>query len=128
MQLVSALNHVHASHPAMWQRDTEPSGFDWLDAADANQSVLAFQRNGHDDAAPVVCIANFTPVPRHGYRVGLPRPGAWREVLNTDDEKFGGSGVVNGTLRSEDIPWQGREWSAVVTLPPLAVVWFAPEG
>jgi len=128
VQLVSALNRVHVEHPAMWQRDTEPAGFDWLDAADAQQSVLAFQRNGRDDAPPVVCIANFTPVPRHGYRVGLPVRGSWQEVLNTDDEKFGGSGVVNGTLRTEDIPWQGRSWSAVVTLPPLAVTWFAPEG
>jgi len=128
VQLVAALNRVHAEHPAMWCRDTEPAGFDWLDAADAQQSVLAFQRNGHGDEPPVVCIANFTPVPRHGYRVGLPAPGTWREVLNTDDEKFGGSGVVNGTLRTEDIPWQGRPCSAVVTLPPLAVTWFAPEG
>jgi 1,4-alpha-glucan branching enzyme len=127
-RLVAALNRAHAEHPAMWQRDTEPAGFDWLDASDAAQSVLAFQRNGHGDEPPVVCLANFTPVPRHGYRVGLPRPGAWREVLNTDDDAFGGSGVGNGTLQSEDIPWQGRDWSAVVTLPPLAVVWFSPEG
>ena len=68
--------------------------------------------------------ANSQP---NGYRVGLPHAGSWGEVLNTDDEKFGGSGVVNGTLRTEDVPWQGRDCSAVVTLPPLAVVWFAPE-
>lgn len=127
-RLIGALNRVHAEHPAMWRRDTEPAGFDWLDASDAGQSVLAFQRNGRpDEDDPVVCVANFTPVPRHGYRIGLPRPGAWREVLNTDDETFGGAGIVNGTIASEDVPWQGREQSAVVTLPPLGVAWFAPE-
>ncbi|HEU5085428.1 MAG TPA: 1,4-alpha-glucan branching protein GlgB [Acidimicrobiales bacterium] len=127
-RLVAALNRAHAEHPAMWQRDTEPAGFDWLDASDAQQSVLAFQRNGHGDEPPVVCIANFTPVPRHGFRIGLPRPGTWDEILNTDATEFGGSGVGSGSVVSEDIPWQGREHSAVVTLPPLAVVWFAPQG
>jgi 1,4-alpha-glucan branching enzyme len=127
-QLVTQLNRAHAEHPAMWRRDTEPAGFDWLDASDASQSVLAFQRNGTADDDPVVCVVNFTPVPRHGYRVGLPRAGAWREVLNTDDERFAGAGIVNGAIRSEDVPWQGREQSAVVTLPPLGVAWFAPEA
>jgi 1,4-alpha-glucan branching enzyme len=127
-RLIGALNRVHAEHPAMWRRDTEPAGFDWLDASDAGQSVLAFQRNGRpDEDDPVVCVANFTPVPRHGYRIGLPRAGAWREVLNTDDERFGGAGIVNSAIASEDVPWQGREQSAVVTLPPLGVAWFAPE-
>ncbi len=126
-QLVGALNRAHVDHPAMWRRDTEPAGFDWLDASDAAQSVLAFQRNGHDES-PVVCVANFTPVPRHGYRLGLPSAGAWDEVLNTDAEAYGGSGVDNGTVHSEDVPWQGREHSAVVTLPPLAVIWFTPKG
>ncbi|HEY1118681.1 MAG TPA: alpha amylase C-terminal domain-containing protein, partial [Acidimicrobiales bacterium] len=127
-QLVAALNRAQDEHPAMWRRDTEPAGFDWLDASDAGQSVLAFQRNGGPDDAPVVCVANFTPVPRHGYRIGLPRAGGWREVLNTDDERFGGAGIGNGTFASEDIPWQGRDQSAVITLPPLGVAWFAPEG
>ncbi len=127
-RLVAALNASHADHPAMWQRDTEPGGFAWLDSTDASQSVLAFQRVGHDGVDPVVCVANFTPVPRHGYRIGLPRAGRWHEVLDTDAEEFGGSGVRNGTVVSEDVPWQGQEHSAVVTLPPLAVCWFAPTA
>ncbi|HUG86924.1 MAG TPA: alpha amylase C-terminal domain-containing protein, partial [Euzebya sp.] len=127
-QLVAALNQAQADHPAMWRRDTEPAGFDWLDASDAGQSVLAFQRNGSADDGPVVCVANFTPVPRHGYRIGLPRAGGWREVLNTDEERFGGTGVVNAPFRSEDVAWQGRDQSAVITLPPLGVAWFAPEN
>ena len=75
MRLVADLNRIEAEHPALWQRDTEPAGFDWLDASDAQQSVLSFVRNG-TDVDPVVCVANFTPVPRHGYRIGLPVGGS----------------------------------------------------
>ena len=76
----------------------------------------------------LVCVCNFSPVPRPGYRVGLPRAGAWREVLNTDAAEYGGSGVLNaGVIGAETTPWHGQEWSAEVTLPPLGVVWLSPE-
>ncbi len=127
MRLVGDLNRLEAEHPALWQRDTEPAGFDWLDASDAQQSVLSFVRNGHD-VDPVVCVANFTPAPRHGYRIGLPSAGRWTEILNTDAEAYGGSGVGNGDVESEDVAWQGHDQSVVVTLPPLGVVWLAPAS
>jgi 1,4-alpha-glucan branching enzyme len=126
MELVGELNRLERDHPALWERDTEPAGFEWLDASDAQQSVLSFVRRGHTGTPPVVCVANFTPAPRHGYRIGFPEAGTWTEVLDTDAERFGGSGVGNGRVETESVHWQGHDVSSVVTLPPLAVVWFAP--
>ncbi|MGH9067375.1 MAG: alpha amylase C-terminal domain-containing protein, partial [Acidimicrobiales bacterium] len=86
---------------------------------------LATQATG--PAGPVACVANLSPVPRHGYRVGLPRAGAWREVLNTDAVSFGGSGVGNGgTAWATEAPWHGLPFSAELTLPPLGVLWLTP--
>ena len=127
MRLVSELNRLESAHPALWERDTEPAGFEWLDASDAQQSVLSFIRRGHGDTPPVVCVANFTPSPRHGYRIGFPSGGRWVEILDTDDERFGGSGVANGEVATEAVPWQGHDHSAVVTIPPLGVIWFTPD-
>ncbi|MFN0028874.1 MAG: 1,4-alpha-glucan branching protein GlgB [Acidimicrobiales bacterium] len=133
-RLVAALNHLQVDHPALWQRDYQPEGFAWLDASDRASSVLAFCRvGGEGDAADadaggevVVCAANFTPVPRPGYRIGLPGPGQWRELLNTDDTRFGGSGMVNPFIGAEAVPWHDRDWSAVIDLPPLGVVFLGP--
>jgi 1,4-alpha-glucan branching enzyme len=91
--------------------------------------VLAFARLGLGEARPVVCVCNFAPVPRYGYRVGMPRAGAWRELLNTDSAYYGGSDVGNqGAVEAEGTPWHDQPFSAEVTLPPLGVVWFVPEG
>jgi 1,4-alpha-glucan branching enzyme len=76
----------------------------------------------------VVCVANLTPVPRHGYRIGLPRGGRWYDVLNTDEQRWGGSGVVQPEVTADGTPWQGQIDSAVLTLPPLAVRWLVPAG
>ena len=126
--LVRTLNALERDHPALWRRDSEPGGFAWLDDADADHSVLAFVRHGDPGDAPVVCVANLTPVPRHGYRVGLDRPGRWTEALDTDAARFGGSDIRNGTVTAEPVPWQGQSHSAVLTLPPLAVVWLVPAA
>jgi 1,4-alpha-glucan branching enzyme len=127
--LVAELNRLEVELPALWRCDFAPEGFRWLDAGDRAASVYAFARSEGDDVPPrVVCVANMTPVPRYGYRVGLPAPGAWREVLNTDDLRWGGSGVVNGSVAPDDIPWQGCEQSIVLTLPPLAVLWLANDA
>ena len=89
--------------------------------------MLSFLRWGSDGSV-LACVANFAGVPHEGYRVGLPRPGRWREVLNTDVEHFGGSGVGNlGAVRAKDEPWHGRPASAVLRLPPCGVLWLAPE-
>jgi 1,4-alpha-glucan branching enzyme len=122
------LNRVYRAHPALWQADIEPEGFEWIYANDAEQSVLSFLRKGRDEGAQLACVANLTPVPRSGYRVGLPAPGRWAEVLNTDAVEWGGSGVGNlGEVFAEDRPWHGYRWSAAVTLPPLGVLWLAPD-
>jgi 1,4-alpha-glucan branching enzyme len=135
-ELLRELNRVEAAHPALWSGDTVPSGFAWLDADDRESSIYAFLRlaagpagGGAGSGAPVACVANLTPVPRHGYRLGLPSGGRWVDVLNTDDERWGGSGVVQPEVETDGTPWQGQPDSAVLTLPPLAVRWLAPaEG
>jgi 1,4-alpha-glucan branching enzyme len=125
---VADLNALYRREPALHQRDFSPEGFEWIDANDSDNSVLTFLRRG-DDGAPLVVACNFTPVPRPGYRVGLPQPGGWREVINSDAAIYGGSGVGNmGRVESEAVSWHGREQSALMTLPPLAVVMFTPEA
>ena len=128
--MVRSLNREYRGAPALWEGDIDPAGFEWIDANDAEQSVLSFFRRRSDRAASdvVACVANLTPVPRYGYRVGLPRPGRWRELLNTDAAEWGGSGVGNyGAAVAEDIPWHGQPCSAALTLPPLGVLWLTPD-
>ncbi|WP_179816351.1 1,4-alpha-glucan branching protein GlgB [Allostreptomyces psammosilenae] len=130
-RLVGELNRLYRATPVLWRWDTRPEGFAWIDGAAADDNVLSFERRG-PDGAPLVVVCNFSPVVRNRYRVGMPLPGAWRELLNTDDHGWGGSGVraggPDGLLTAERIPWQGREHSAELTLPPLAVVWLTPAG
>jgi 1,4-alpha-glucan branching enzyme len=126
--LVRDLNRHYKALPALWERDFEGEAFWWIEPNDAEASVYAFARVGDEGAGPVVCVANLTPVPRHGYRLGLPGGGRWREVLNTDSGHYGGSDVGNfGGVEAEDMPWMGQSHSAVLSLPPLGVVWLAPE-
>jgi 1,4-alpha-glucan branching enzyme len=127
--LVGALNGTYAALPALHEGDCDASGFEWVDINDAEQSTLSFMRKSRDGSGLALCVFNFTPVPRENFRVGVPVPGPWREVLNTDALEFGGSGLGNfGEVESVPIPSHGRLHSLVITLPPLAAVWFAsPE-
>jgi len=129
--MVGDMNRAYRAHSALWTKDTTPEGFSWIDANDATGNVLSFLRNGVDaDGNPTVlaCIANFSGTPKPDYRVGLPFAGRWREVLNTDAEIYGGSGVGNlGAGEAEQTVWQGRPASAVLQLPPSGVLWLAPE-
>jgi 1,4-alpha-glucan branching enzyme len=126
-ELVRDLNVRYRDEPALWEADFEPAGFRWLEANDADANVVAFARFGAGDGRMLVCACNFSPVPRHGYRVGLPRGGPWRELLNTDDERYGGGGVVNsGRVVAEERPWHDQPFSAELTLPPLGVLWLVP--
>jgi 1,4-alpha-glucan branching enzyme len=126
--LVRDLNRIFRETPALWEDDFEPSGFRWLEPNDAATNALAFARFGKDEQRPLVCVCNFSPVPRYGYRLGLPRRGRWREALNTDSEFYGGSGVGNlGAVEAEPVPWHDQPFSAEVSLPPLGVVWLVPE-
>ncbi|HEX7165743.1 MAG TPA: 1,4-alpha-glucan branching protein GlgB [Acidimicrobiales bacterium] len=126
--LLRSLNREYVAEPALWQRDFAPDGFRWIDASDVDNNILSFLRFDDGAKRSVACIANLSPVPRHGYRIGLPRGGAWREVVNTDAAEFGGSGLGNGgAVIATDDPWHGLAHSAEVTLPPLAVLWLAPQ-
>ncbi|NJP65863.1 1,4-alpha-glucan branching enzyme, partial [Streptomyces sp. ventii] len=125
--LVADLNHCYRGHGALWQRDTDPAGFSWLVGDAAEDNVLAFARFG-DDGPPLLAVCNFSPVVRQDYRIGVPGvSGRWREALNTDGTRYGGSGVGNPEpLRTEAVAWHGRDASVRVTLPPLATVWLLP--
>ncbi|MDP9402511.1 MAG: 1,4-alpha-glucan branching protein GlgB [Actinomycetota bacterium] len=124
--LVRRLNQAYQAHPALWERDAVPEGFQWIDASDVEGNVLSFLRMAAD-GSPMACVANLSPVPREGYRIGLPRPGTWHEVLNTDAIGFGGSGVgLGGEVGAVDHPWHGLPCSVALTLPPLGVLWLAP--
>jgi 1,4-alpha-glucan branching enzyme len=101
----------------------------WLEADDTDGGVIAYARVAGDDDPPIVFVGGFTPVVRDGYRIGLPKPGLWRELLNSDAEIYGGSGVGNkGGIHSEDIGFKGYPCSAVVTVPPLGCSIFIHEG
>jgi 1,4-alpha-glucan branching enzyme len=126
--LVRELNRIYRREPALWEVDFEPAGFRWLEPNDAGANVLAFARLARDGGRTLVCLCNLSPVPRERYRVGMPRGGRWREVLNTDSAHFGGSNVGNlGAVEADQTPWHGQPFSAELTLPPLGVVWLVPE-
>ncbi|MFL5927616.1 MAG: 1,4-alpha-glucan branching protein GlgB [Gaiellaceae bacterium] len=125
--LVRDLNRIYRDEPALWELDFSHDGFRWIEPNDAMNNVLVFSRNSKDGAREVVCIANLAPLPRQGYRVGLPRGGEWLELMNTDSTYYGGSGLGNmGKVTAEDISWHDQPYSAILTLPPLAVVWLRP--
>ncbi len=126
--LVRDLNRVYRETPALWEDDFEPTGFRWLEPNDAAANVLAFARLGKDPQRPLVCVCNLSPVPRYGYRVGMPLRGRWREALNTNSAFYGGTGEGNlGEVKTEALPWHDQPFSAELTLPPLGVVWLVPD-
>jgi 1,4-alpha-glucan branching enzyme len=121
------LNRLYTSEPALHQRDCDPRGFHWIDCNDALQSTLGFLRLGKRPHDIVLVACNFTPVVRERYRLGVPRPGSWRELVNTDATDYGGSGVGNlGAVESTPSPMHGHPQSIELTLPPLAAVFFKP--
>jgi 1,4-alpha-glucan branching enzyme len=125
--LVGDLNHAYRAHPALYSQDDSPAGFEWIDGNDAAGNVLSFLRIG-TDGSRLACVANFSGGPHEDYQVGLPAPGRWREVLNTDAELYGGSGVGNlGAVTATGEPWHGRPASAVLRVPPCGVLWLAPD-
>ncbi len=125
-RLVGDLNAVYRDLAALHERDTEPEGFEWIDVNDSEQSIISFLRRGRTGELAIVAC-NFTPVVRHGYRIGVPHAGSWEERINTDDEAYWGSGVRNGTLGTQDVEWHGRSHSLELTLPPLATVVLVPQ-
>jgi 1,4-alpha-glucan branching enzyme len=133
-RLSSDLNAIYKRNPALWQLDSSPEGFSWIDANDALGNTLSFLRfaapaaEGGQPAETMACVANFSALPHLEYKVGLPQAGRWREVLNTDSTLYGGSGVGNlGAIEAVAEPWHGRPASATITLPPLGVIWLTAD-
>jgi 1,4-alpha-glucan branching enzyme len=125
--LVRDLNRLYRERPALHELDCDPQGFEWIDCTDVEHSVVSWLRRARDPAQHTVTACNFTPVPRHGYRIGVPRAGAYRERVNTDADVYGGSGVGNaGMVEAEPIPHHGRPASVCLTLPPLATLVLEP--
>ncbi|WP_373019732.1 1,4-alpha-glucan branching protein GlgB [Thiomicrorhabdus sp.] len=119
--LAKELNHLYKNHPALYERDFVGEGFAWIDCHDYQQSILSFIR--YSEYEKLVCVFNFTPVPRENYRIGLPDAGTYVEVLNSDSEGFGGSNMGNGGIvTTQDQPWMNQPCSAELTLPPLSVL------
>ena len=131
MTLRRELNRLYAAMRALHVHDVGLAGFEWVDADDNENSVFAFLRKGDCGASPddvVLCLFNCTPVPRHDYRVGVPRGGRWRELLNSDAAAFGGSGMGNiGGVTAQDVRLPRPARVARLTLPPLSAVYFVPE-
>jgi 1,4-alpha-glucan branching enzyme len=122
---VSDLNRVYRSEPALHEYDCDPAGFEWIDCNDAEGSTLSLMRKGKSTNDIILIACNFTPVPRLNYRVGAPRGGWWREILNSDVKDYNGSGLGNaGGVEASSEPIHGRPNSLTITLPPLAVIYF----
>jgi 1,4-alpha-glucan branching enzyme len=124
--LVRDLNRLYRATPALYQQDFVPAGFEWIDHSDAAHSVLSFARHGLDASTFTVVVCNFTPQVWQGYRLGVPQQGSYREVLNTDSAHYGGSNVGTplGAASTEPVPCHGKPYSVLLTLPPLATVFF----
>ncbi|MEM2095478.1 MAG: 1,4-alpha-glucan branching protein GlgB [Candidatus Caldarchaeum sp.] len=123
-RLVHDLNHVYRSEPALHELDADPQGLEVVDFSDFEQSVVSYIRKAGCSEDQILVVLNFTPVPRLGYRLGVPAPGLWRELVNTDAREYGGSGVGNlGGVEAEPKPMHGRAYSLSLTLPPLAALY-----
>ena len=126
---VKDLNRFYRATPALHERDFTADGFEWIDANDSDTSVLSFIRKGARPEDVVVVVCNFTPVPRENYRVGVPRSGCWREVLNSDAHDYGGSGMGNfGSVEAAPLASHGRYYSLNLRLPPLSVLCLTAQG
>ena len=120
---VADLNYLYRAEPALHQTDANPQGFEWVDTSDAEASTISFLRKDPFAREVVLAVFNFTPVPRYNYRVGVPRGGAWKEVLNSDACEYGGSGQGNlGGVEAAPFGWHGKTSSLILTLPPLGAV------
>jgi 1,4-alpha-glucan branching enzyme len=120
---VSDLNQLYQQEPAFSELDNDPGGFSWIDPHDSDNSVISFMRRGRDADSTLVFVCNFTPMPRHGYRLGVPFAGNYEELLNSDAERYGGSGLENRQeMPSGPMTWQSCPHSILLTLPPLSTI------
>jgi 1,4-alpha-glucan branching enzyme len=128
-RLVADLNRHYREQPALWEADTEPAGFQWVDLQNADENIIAFLRIASSGGRRILCVCNFAPILRKAYRVGAPIPGWYRELLNTDSEFYGGGNLGNGGgVNSDPVATHGFNQSIEITLPPLATIWFEVPG
>lgn len=121
-QVIIDLNGLYKAHPALYEKQFSHEGFEWINYGDADNSVLAYMRKGYHEKDDLLIVANFTPVVHQDYRIGIPKKGNVQEIFNSDDAKYQGSGRLNsGKIKIEATPWNGREFSAALTLPPLGI-------
>jgi 1,4-alpha-glucan branching enzyme len=127
-RLVKNLNETYRATPAIWSQDTRPEGFRWITSEDSYHNTFSFLRFA-PNGDTMACVVNFSAVPHEDYRIGLPRTGTWHEVINTDSENYGGSGVGNlGAVEAEPLPWHGLPASVSLRVPPLGALWLRPES
>jgi 1,4-alpha-glucan branching enzyme len=125
-RLVADLNEAYRGEPALWSRDNSPDGFRWTVGDDQHHNLFVYERIGTAGQI-LVCVVNFAAVAHDGYRIGLPQPGRWNELINTDADTYGGSGVGNlGSFVAEQVAWHGRPASASIRIPPLGALWLRP--
>ena len=122
---VKDLNELYKKHRSLFEIDHSYEGFEWIDFNDYDNSVISFIRKAKDSEEIMICVFNFTPVPRENYRIGIPKKGVYKEIFNTDWTEYYGSGVDNPKeVYSQDIPFHGRDQSIIITLPPLSGLYF----
>ncbi len=126
--MIKMLNQIYKENEALYEVDFSWEGFEWIDSHDSANSVLSFVRKDKANRQTMVCVFNFTPVVREGYRVGVPALGDYVEMFNSDAAEYGGSDVVNeGAFEAEEVPWGAMKYSIAVTLPPLGGLFFKPQ-
>jgi 1,4-alpha-glucan branching enzyme len=126
---IKDLNTVYTRELALHQLDFERLGFEWLDIQDWEKSIISFSRRGRSPDHPIIVVCNFTPVSRRNYRVGVPKGGYWKEILNSDASEYGGSGQGNlGGVTAEAHRYHGRDHSVSITLPPFGALFFRSEA
>ena len=127
-QLIIDLNTIYKASAALHTTDNSANGFEWIDCEDADRSVVSFYRYTEDHSSELAIVCNFTPSPHHGYRIGVNHSGEWRELLNTDADVYGGSGLGNdGLLCATNEARHNRPSSISLTLPPLSVLVLEPD-
>ena len=129
LTLIRDLNQLYQKHDALFESDSDATGFSWIEVDNAAENVIAFRRIAPSTGNEIVIVGNFSPLIRENHRIGLPRKGAYKQILNTNDQRFSGSGAgAVHSIKAEKVPWHGLEYSAVTTLPPLATMWFEAPG
>jgi 1,4-alpha-glucan branching enzyme len=124
-ETITSLNALYKKYPALYEKQFSADGFEWINYSDSENSVLAYIRKGNNPKDDLVVVCNFTPVVRDNYRIGIPRKSKLTEIFNSDDSNFSGSGVTNSkSIKTDDIAWNGKDFSAAMTLPPLGILVF----